>query len=435
MSRDQSPLLGRVLFIVGARRSGTNWLERILTAHPEVVAVPTETYLFSHGVQNFAERVQHANPKAPTMGRTFMPRDAFLDAMRNLVDRVLMETLERKESGARYIVERTPWHASHLPLIADVYPDARVVNIVRDGRAVARSLVSMPWGPETIEEAATEWRKAIDDTRGGQALFGERFLEVSYERLLEQPRPHTKEIFDWLELDLSDGTWDKIILEAGAEFNVDPGSPGVRSDKWRSEVSDADLRVFETVAGEQLELLGYRRAASELKVPSPGRDLRRLLSSDQLRKAQGWLRSLRERERAANERAFSRRLHEDQIRHNETVADFERLIAEGRDDAARALLSPRLSARIQVGTSTREDRGDAAIAHLLETLAEHRDRGIDLVSGEVYATPYGLTTVATYDLADGTRQARTLAYNVRGGRITEVGLHLHECVPAAKAVR
>src|SRR4051794_17938627 len=95
MPRSQSPLRDRVLFIVGARRSGTNWLERILTAHPGVVAVPTETYLFSHGVQPFSELFQHANPTAPTMGRTFLPRDDFLDGMRDLLDRVFLETLER----------------------------------------------------------------------------------------------------------------------------------------------------------------------------------------------------------------------------------------------------------------------------------------------------------------------------------------------------
>src|SRR4051794_8557731 len=178
MSRADSPLRGRVVFIVGARRSGTNWLERILTAHPAIVAMPTETYLFSHGIEPFSERFQHANPSAPSMGRTFMPREAFLDSVRDLVDRAFLETLERRDPSARYIAERTPWHASHLPLIADVYPDARVVNIVRDGRAVARSLLSMPWGPDTMEEAAAEWRDAIDDARRSAPLFGESYRDV-----------------------------------------------------------------------------------------------------------------------------------------------------------------------------------------------------------------------------------------------------------------
>src|SRR5947208_9165285 len=106
MSRADSPLRGRVVFVVGARRSGTNWLERILTAHPAITAMPTETYLFSHGVQPFAERFQHANPAAPSMGRTFMPRDAFLDAMRDFVDRAFLENLERRDRDARFVIER-----------------------------------------------------------------------------------------------------------------------------------------------------------------------------------------------------------------------------------------------------------------------------------------------------------------------------------------
>src|SRR5439155_26280155 len=111
---------------------------------------PSETYLISDGVAPFAELVQHVNPGSMAMAKTFMDRDRFRDAMRDLLDGVFLDNLERLGPDARYIVERTPGHVSHLPLIADVFPDARVIHIVRDGRAVARSLTSMDWGPDTI---------------------------------------------------------------------------------------------------------------------------------------------------------------------------------------------------------------------------------------------------------------------------------------------
>ena len=426
MARADSRLRERVIFVVGARRSGTNWLERILTAHPEVVAVPTETYIFSHGIEPLTERFQHANPSAPVMGRTFVSRDALIDGARELVDRVLLETLELQDPNARYIVERTPWHASHLPLIAEVYPDAHVLHIVRDGRAVARSLVSMPWGPESIEEAAAEWSKTIRDARAGGASLGDRYREVVYEDMVGDPRARTREVFDWLGLELTDATWRRILSEAGAEFNVDPGSPGIRTDKWRDELSQSELRAIERVAGAELDLLGYERATASgaargtepvgAKIRTAARVLARPRSS------------LRER----RARRFARRLHVDQIAHNETVARFERLVASGDEGPARALLGKRVWVRIDEGSGPRESRGAEAADALLDALAGHGAREVRMLSGQTHASPYAVTTIATYELSGGEVWTRSLVYGTTGGQIRSVGLYRHQLAPAER---
>jgi hypothetical protein len=421
MSRERSPLRDRVVFIVGARRSGTNWLGRILTAHPSVAGVPTESYLFSHGIQPLADRFQHANPGAPSIGRTFVQRDDFLDSLRDLVDRVLLETIARQKPDARYVVERTPWHVSHLPLIADVYPDARVINIIRDGRDVARSLISMPWGPGSMVEAAEEWRTAVDDGRAGSELLGERYRQVKYEELLEDPQTETRAIFDWLDLDLSDEAGERIRTEAGSTFNVDPGSPGVRKEKWRDELTNAELRTFEQVAGDQLERLGYRRSVTEPGSAPPSQ--RSAAFRGALRPIRETLRRPAALRRGRPERSLARRMHSDQVAHNEVVANFERHVAAGDDAAARILLAPTLRVKLRDGPRTSEARGGTAADELLAALREHRDRGMRLESGETQASPYALTTITTYSLDDGSRWVRTLVYNVRAKRLREVGLH------------
>jgi hypothetical protein len=418
MSREESPLRDRVIFIVGARRSGTNWLGRILTAHPSVAGVPTESYLFSHGIKPLADRFQHANPGAPSIGRTFVQRDDFLDPLRDLVDRVLLETIARQKPEARYVAERTPWHVSHLPLIADVYPDAKVINIVRDGRDVARSLISMPWGPPGMAEAAEEWRTAVEDGCAGSRLLGERYRQVVYEDLLADPGTQTQAIFDWLDLDVSEEGWERIRIEAGSAFNVDPGSPGIRGQKWRDELTDAELRTFERIAGDQLDLLGYPRAAT--KSPPTRASLRPRTVIEALRREATRLYRTR---RAGRRRRLARRMHSDQIAHNEVVANFERHVAAGDEAAARALLAPALRVKLRDGARSSESRGGAAADELLAALREHRDRGMRLESGETQASAYAVTTITTYSLDDGSRWVRTLVYNVPAKRLREVGLH------------
>ena len=422
MSRETSPLRDRVVFVVGARRSGTNWLERILTAHPAIVAVPTETYIFSHGIDPLAQRFQHANPGAPSIGRTFVPRDVFLDSVRDLVDRVLLAAVGPENSEARYVVERTPWHASHLPLIADVYPDCRVLNIVRDGRDVARSLLSMPWGPDTMEEAANEWRKSVEDARRGGIALGDRYREVVYETVLRDPRARTGEIFDWLGLDLPGATWQRIQQEAGSLFNVDPGSPEVRSEKWRQELSASDVRTFERIAGDQLEVLGYRpagRAAASGRVHRPA-------IAERARGAAAMLGRPRTAVRRRRNRGLRQRLHSMQVAHNELVANFERHVADGNYEAARELLSPEVLLRTDGSSDPAERRGRAAADALLGALAEHRERDLRVLTGQTHASPYGFTTITIYALGDGSRWMRTLAYTAYGRKVTEVGLYRHE---------
>jgi hypothetical protein len=398
-----------VLFLVGARRSGTNWLERTLTAHPAVVAMSSETYLFSHGVAPLAERFQHANPASPMMGKTFMQRDAFLDGVRDLIDRALLDNLDAGGKDARYILERTPWHAQHLPLIAGVYPDARVLHIVRDGRAVARSLMSVEWGPSTMAEAAAEWRDSVTGGRSGAGLFGEHYREIVYERLLQDTSAGVDALFAWLDLEVPDELKRRILFEAGSEFNVDPSSPRVQADKWRDELTSAELSEFERVAGAELDVYGYPRMGSAEPSSFTRRGRR--------------LRHPRAAARRARDRAFARWARRE-IRSNHAIASrFDELLSLGDDAGALALLSPKARISVVDGASQRGGRGHSAAAELVAAAAEHRSRGQRTLSGRIHLSPQAFTTVGTYELDDGSRWGRTLVLYVQGGSIHEASLY------------
>src|SRR5437588_5130521 len=78
----ESPLDGRMIFLVGARRSGTNWLQRTLATHPAIVSVPSETHLFSHGIAPLAERFHHGAPTSTHTGAMYVDRQRLLGALR-----------------------------------------------------------------------------------------------------------------------------------------------------------------------------------------------------------------------------------------------------------------------------------------------------------------------------------------------------------------
>jgi hypothetical protein len=367
VSRADSPLRDRVVFLVGARRSGTNWLQRMLAAHPDVVPMPTETYLISHGVVRFAERFQHVNPEALAVGRTFLQRDRFADTMRDVVDVALLDAVERANPRARYVVERTPWHAQHLELVAELYPDARVLDIVRDGRAVARSLLAQSWGPGTPADAAAEWRDSVRAAAADGPRFGPRYRRVRYEDLLADPRGGLTELLAWLELETSPAALETILAEGATQFNVGPQSP---------ELSEADVAIVEEIAGPELVANGY-----ELTGARPRRRLPRP--------------SLHRGRPAAAENA-----------HRELVTEFERRVAAGDAEAARELLAP--EARI-------DDQWTGLQHHV----------GAEVLDWHVHASPSAVTTSLRYRHGDGSEWARLVVYRTQAGRIADVTLYRH----------
>jgi hypothetical protein len=256
-----------MIFLVGLRRSGTNWLERIVNAHPDVVVIPGETYLFARGVRTLASQVRHFLPEAGGMGSIYASRPAFLAALRGYCDAMLAEAAGAVNRDAFHIVERTPLHVFDLDLIGTVYPDARVVHIIRDGRDVARSVLSMDWGPQTVADAAREWRAGITAARAAAPELAS-YTEVRYEEVLFDPATAIVALFDALGLSAPDSVVADALQEWSRPFNTDPGDPRIGHGKWAGRWAPEEERCFDDIAGDLLSELGYGIAPQPAPVPS-----------------------------------------------------------------------------------------------------------------------------------------------------------------------
>lgn len=247
-------LRDRVIFNVGSRRSGTYWLQRIVTAHPSVGSVPSETHLVSHGIAPLLERFHQRDRDSTQVGSVYCERELLIRALRHLCDEVFGQFLE---PGQRRIAERTPLHVFHLGLISELYPDAKCVHIIRDGRDVARSIAAQDWGPNTVTDAAREWRDAV--SAGREAGLGpDRYLEVRYEALLSDPESQITGLYEWLGLPTSPADLSYPLAASRRHENVDRfGVGGVGVGKWRSSFRRGDLAAFMEVAGDLLAELGY----------------------------------------------------------------------------------------------------------------------------------------------------------------------------------
>lgn len=253
--RANSPLKGKMVFSFGARRSGTWWLQRIITAHPAVAAVPSESFFFSHAIAPLMEAFQDIDRDAPSTGRIYAERELLLDATREFCDRIFAQFADR---GTERIGERTPWHVEHLELMNALYPDAYYIHIVRDGRDAARSLTSMQWFTGSLEDAAAEWRRSVVAARDAERPA--RFLEVRYEELVSDPARLIPVLYDFLDLDADSEVLSAALAEARIELNTD-SQTSVGTEKWRALMSAEEQAVVLRAAGDALVAYGYASEA------------------------------------------------------------------------------------------------------------------------------------------------------------------------------
>ena len=406
MSRAESPLRGRMIFNVGSRRSGTFWLQRIVTAHPEVSAVGSETHLFSHGIAPLAERFHHAALGSGQVGSTFIERDALLDALRDFCDAVFAPMIE---PGKTRLAERTPLHSLHTDLIGDVYPDGRIVHIIRDGRDVVRSLLAQQWGPQNVADGAREWRAAIETARAGAHI--DRYLELRYEDLHAEPALRISGLYHWLGLPVDDAILERALAEARVERNLDPRGTPAGSGKWRTLFTPEDLAAFEEVAGDLLYELGYERAEALGLRPRAGLRARfRRGGSDGLIADDGLAPIAVAGEHAGEEVEAQR--------HIDALLDAFHTAPE----RAGELLGDGATVRVVDGGRERAAGGERARVLLVEALREDVAMRGRQLRGDVHPEPPLFTVMLRYDTPDGGAD-RVLVARLDGDRVQELALY------------
>ena len=234
------------IFIIGHPRSGTTWLARLLGAHPRL-ASGRETHLFNLYLKPLLTQRQDWLADwvdAPTLHAL----------LTDLVSGIFQSALARQ--GKQRVVEKTPTHRYWLKEIHALFPDARFIEIVRDGRDVAVSMLARRrvtherWIPRTVEACARHWQQSLEVVERAKSELGrELFIDVQYERLVNDPLTQLQRILHFIGEDAR----RHVIEEMVAREPPRTGSVG----RWRRALSARQRARFRRIAGAVLVQLGY----------------------------------------------------------------------------------------------------------------------------------------------------------------------------------
>lgn len=165
-------------------------------------------------------------------------------------------------TGAGVWIDHTPANCMYAHTLAELFPEAKFVHIVRDGRAVAASLLALPWKFHNAHKVSEFWVKRVGYGLAAEAQLGpSRCVRVRYEDLVLNPEPTLRALSEFAELDfepamLSGGTF---IPEHTANEHAlvgKPADPG-RINAWERKLSQRDIEIFEGDSGNMLSYLGY----------------------------------------------------------------------------------------------------------------------------------------------------------------------------------
>jgi hypothetical protein len=309
----------RHLFLVGTGRCGSTLINEILCGHADVryisvledrLGMTRESFhnavarAYRVGVPYVAVSTEARGPKTfrQHIGRRTVARcgpseayrvirkeisPAFAQPFRDLTSSDCGPWLEKRlrrfftteEAPKLFVHKFTGW--PRIGALAAAFPDARFIHVVRDGRAVANSLIQMPWwdgwrgptgwsfGPLSAELsqawensghrfpvlAGIEWKLLVDGFEVARAeIDATRILEVRYEDFVSHPTAHLETILAFAGLDKS--TQFERFSES---FAVRPG----RMAEWVKELRSDDLTALDQVLAGTLARYGYPESYSD----------------------------------------------------------------------------------------------------------------------------------------------------------------------------
>jgi len=287
------------VFIVGAPRSSTTLVQRLLDAHPSLAVINETRWIAEwYGARVGLDPADNVTAEHielltafPGFAKLELP-DAFVREMGATAAGTdyaeLVSTIFDAYGRARgkdLVGDKTPRYVLHLDQLHALFPAARFVHVIRDGREVALSVQHWNekrgqrgpgylegWSEDQVTTTALWWGRHVRRGREAGARLGEgTYHELRYERLTTDPAGACRDLCAFLGLAFDDAMLrfnegrERTDGKRSAKSSWLSPTPGLRD--WATQMDPEDIETFEATEGALLDELRYARA-----VPHPSAD-------------------------------------------------------------------------------------------------------------------------------------------------------------------
>jgi hypothetical protein len=270
-----------VFFVCGAPKSGTTWLQRVLDAHPEACcsgeghfvqrfSLPAAQLVNTYNAQLTVEaaKVYEGDPSYQPVGQ-----DEFDDMVRSFM---LSRMSARATMETRWVGDKTPAYVKQLGRLHHLFPQAKVLHMVRDPRDVAASRLGFearegkarrltPGGEDhrkVVEAAISWWKDAITSANAFAKAHPGLLYEVEYRDLHTDPIGVCTRLFEFLGVSAERVQMQRIAAATSFEAmsgrrpgEEDPTSflrKGIPGD-WRNQLDPESVELIHEQCGELMQ--------------------------------------------------------------------------------------------------------------------------------------------------------------------------------------
>jgi len=292
-------------FILGHARSGTTILLRLTRLHPEIHC-NYQAHFFTRApmLKSLVDTPETADWLSRRSNRWNGGRDLSPLVMRAAADFIMERDAARE--GKRIVGDKSPSSVIHGQVVRDtyaIYPDAKLIYIVRDGRdvliserfrnfiedskyltAADRRIVealkvdqipftdgrSSIFTDEFIRRVAKRWSDDLSEIDGeAKRLYPAAYFSLRYEDLLAQPFAEMQKLWDFLGVKTDPALEAEVQKEMGQNLDevwqarrndtIASFLPKGKAGNWRNIFTQHDRQVFKEVAGDLLVKWAYEK--------------------------------------------------------------------------------------------------------------------------------------------------------------------------------
>ncbi len=242
-------MIEQPVFLIGSERSGTTLLRLMLDHHPDI-AFNMESEFLVAGIS-----ASGVFPDVAEYRRTVVKSRIFRHSRLDIAATSDFPTLvndflyQRRERDGKRIVGATVHHG--FSKLRYLWPQAKYIYILRDGRDVAFSAVEMSWagnaytGADCWIDAEREWAQYR------QSLDLDSWIEVRYEELVAAPKAQLTRVCELIGVDFSERMFDYTKTSTYALPDL------ATAGKWQQKTQSRDVCLVEARIAVQLRARGY----------------------------------------------------------------------------------------------------------------------------------------------------------------------------------
>ncbi len=278
------------IFIVGMPRSGTTLISSFLSAHPKITIPYSETHFLDQWMKRYSHLNLECNQDFELFWRQYSKSQHFSylgieerktltrilamgkPSYKNVFTCILQEyaSIMNKQRWG----EKTPDHCFYLERILRWYPEARIIWMLRDSRAVTASHLNVPWAAPYVDIHAKKWQQNVQLLE--QSVKDERVRIVQYEMLVSNPELELQTICEFVGetysskmLERSEANSPVINRHGWAQKHLQNTFKPVNTntiDKWKSSLSSTQITLVECITRDQMLKYGYQPVTKGLNL-------------------------------------------------------------------------------------------------------------------------------------------------------------------------